>query len=161
MLSHWRHNKRKIQLLLAGLVIVCCFDSCAPTKCVLCEMNNTKIYKVKLKKEGKDQIGKDKVFTNYYPITIKRSKNKSDVYVIDCERKEPYLLEGKELEDFIKENLYVIDRSKVDTIIDTGDSDYPLKYILATPIHFLLSYATASGNPLNLNLGECLGYAIF
>jgi hypothetical protein len=161
MSSHWRHIKRKMQLLLAGMVIVCCFYSCAPTKCVLCEMDNTKIYKVKLKKEGKDQIGKDKVFTNYYPITIKRSKNKSEVYVIDCDSKEPYLLKGKELEDFIKENLYIIDKSKVDTIIDTGDSDNAPRINIGEPDTLAIKLCNRFRQPLKIELRGMFGVRDF
>jgi hypothetical protein len=121
----WRYFMRRIHLLLVGMVVVYSFDSCAPAKCVLCDVKNTTIYNVKIKEDAKAEIGKDKILTNYYPVTIERSKKKTELYVIDCEKKEPYLLQGKELEEFIKQNLLVIDRSKVDTIINTGDSDFP------------------------------------
>jgi hypothetical protein len=133
LISLWWHIRRKLHLILAVLVIACCFDSCAPTKCVLCDFDNTTVYQVKFKADAKTKIGKEKILTNYYPVTIQRSKKKSELYVIDCEKKvsgqtkewkDPYLLKGKELEDFIKQNLVIIDKSTVDTIIDTGDSDF-------------------------------------
>jgi hypothetical protein len=101
-------------------------------------MDNATIYKVDFKDDAKAEIGKDKILTNYYPIKIERSKTKAELYVIDCEGKEPYLLKGKALEEFIKQNLRVIDFSKVDTIINTGDSDFPPSINIGQPDSFSL-----------------------
>lgn len=91
---------------------------------MLCEGDNNTYYKVKLSGDAKNQSGgKDIVLTNYYPVTIERSKKKSDVYIVDCEGKEPYLLTGKEQEDFIRQNMIVVSSSDVDTIITDADSD--------------------------------------
>jgi len=106
------------------VLITMFFSSCSTTKCALCDVDNTTIYNVKLKEEAKTKIGKVSILTNYYPVTIERSRKKSEVYVIDCDSNAPYLLKGNELEDFIKQNLIVIDKSSVDTIINTGDSDF-------------------------------------
>jgi len=132
-ISNWRHIRTKPQLLLVVLVIVCSFHSCAPTKCVMCDVDNTTLYKVKFKEEAKAEIGKDKMLTYYWPVDIERSKKKTELYVIDCDDKEPYLLKGKELEEFIKQNIVVIDKSKVDTIINTGDSDFPPSINIGKP----------------------------
>jgi hypothetical protein len=133
LISIWRYVRRKSQLILAGLVIICSFNSCAPTKCVMCEVDNTTLYKVKFKEEAKAELGKDKMLTYYWPVDIERSKKKTELYVIDCADKKPYLLKGKELEEFIKQNLVVIDKSKVDTIINTGDSDFPPSINIGKP----------------------------
>jgi hypothetical protein len=133
IISLWRHIRNKMNFLLAGMVIGSSFYSCAPTKCVLCDVDNTTVYKVELTDAAKTKIGKDKILTNYYPVTIKRSKKKTELYVIDCDGKEPYKLKGQELQDFIKQNLFVIDKSDVDTIINTGDSDFPPSINLGPP----------------------------
>ena len=158
---HWRQIKQELLLLFTFFLIISCFNSCAPTKCVLCELNNTKIYKIKLKKEGRDQIGKDKVFTNYYPITIKREKNNSEIYIVDCESKEPYFLKGKELEDFIRENLVIIDKSKVDTIIDTGDSDSPPRINMGAADTLSLKLCNRFRQPLKIELRGMFGVRDF
>jgi hypothetical protein len=115
----------QVFLILVFFLLTIFISSCSTSKCILCDVNNTTIYNVKIKEEAKAEIGKDKILTNYYPVTIERSKKKTELYVIDCDGKEPYRLKDKELEEFIKQNLIVIDKSKVDTIINTGDSDFP------------------------------------
>ena len=92
---------------------------------MLCDVDNKTFYKVKIKETAKNKDGKDIIFTNYYPVTIERSKKKSDVYVVNCEGKDPYSLKEKDLENFIRQNLLVFDKSDVDTIINSSDSDLP------------------------------------
>jgi hypothetical protein len=133
MIRNCRHLRNKLHLLVIVFLIIWSTYSCAPTKCTFCHVDNTTIYKVELKDAAKSKIGKEKILTNYYPVTLKRNKKKTDLYIIDCDGKEPYLLKGKELEDFIKQNLVVVDKSDVDTIISTGDSDFAPRINLGPP----------------------------
>lgn len=100
------------------------FNSCSTSKCTLCNIDNHTIYKVELNEGKSNQTGRKEVLSYFPPIPVEAEGKKVIVYMVDCDGKEPYrLTQGKELQQFVKENLLVVDSSSVKRISKTSDAD--------------------------------------
>ncbi len=130
--------------------------SCRQSRCLLCETDKTKLYRVELKEGAAKTIGKEKVETFFAPVPIEAGKKKMNLYLIDCEGTEPFRFSEEELEQFVMKNTLVVDTTMVTRIITTSDADQP-------PV--LVQYASLEGlrlcnryrQPLKLELRGILG----
>jgi hypothetical protein len=99
--------------------------SCTPTKCVLCDIENSTLYKVEYNEDEKSGRVNKEIETFFTPVPIEVSKKKVDLYLVDCTGEKPYKLQGEGLEQFIKQNMFRIDTSQVKRIVTTSDADVP------------------------------------
>ncbi len=111
------------------MVIVLLQTSCAPTKCVMCDLDNHTIYNVELKDGAMGAGEKTKYLSYFPPVRIEKNNQKVELHVIDCEGKEPYLITDKnEMKQFILDNEKVImaDSVTINRITMSSDADmYP------------------------------------
>lgn len=98
-------------------------NSCATSKCVLCDTENNKVYQIELKENAPSKSGKQEFKTFFSPVIVQKSKKEAELHLVDCDNAEPYLLNENELEPFIRKNLFVIDTTWVKRIVSTSDAD--------------------------------------
>ncbi|MDA3881535.1 MAG: hypothetical protein PF436_14185 [Prolixibacteraceae bacterium] len=111
-------------LCLAFILLMLAY-SCTPTKCVLCDIDNSTLYKVELDEDAIGNKGNKEIETFFTPVPIEVSKKKVDLYLVDCTDDQPYKLTGESLEQFIKQNMFRVDTSQVKRIVTTSDADVP------------------------------------
>lgn len=108
--------------------------SCTTPKCVLCNSDRNVLYQVEMKAGTPNVNGKNILKTFFAPVPMEMGNKKVDLYVVDCEGKEPYKMQQPELEDFIKRNIYKIDTSYVERIVTTSDADFPPSVVTFTQL---------------------------
>lgn len=117
-------NKIKLFLFSSFFFLVLLLSSCSTSKCTLCDIDNRTVYKIEMKEGKGNSTGKKELLSYFPPIPVERSDKKVQVYLIDCEGKEPYrLAKGKELQQFVKENMLVVDSLSIQRISKTSDAD--------------------------------------
>jgi len=113
--------------LLVFVVMLSLFSSsCSTSKCTLCDIDNRTVYHVELKKDNNNEK-KENIVSFFPPIPIQVTGKKVQVHLVDCEGKEPYRLpKGKELQQFVKDHLLVVDSLDIKRITCSSDADiYP------------------------------------
>ncbi|MCX6223361.1 MAG: hypothetical protein NTV01_01175, partial [Bacteroidia bacterium] len=144
--------------IVASIVLVLFQSSCAPTKCVVCDLGNRTLYNVELNDSAAGLYGKKNFTTYFSPVPVERSKGKFDVYVVDCEGQEPFRLSpGPELRDFVKTHMIVIDSTTIKRITKFSDADiYPEEFkVPANPM------CGRQRNPFKVELRAMLGVRSF
>jgi len=108
------------------LLIFQLFSSCSTSKCTLCEIDNRTVYYVELK-ETANQTKQAPILSYFPPVPIEAKGKKVNVNLVNCNGKEPYRLpKGKELQQFVKDHLIVVDSLDIKRITKTSDADiYP------------------------------------
>jgi hypothetical protein len=101
-------------------------SSCSTSKCTLCDIDNRTVYNIEMK-EGVGNQKKENILSYFPPVPIEAAGKKVRVYLVDCNGKEPYRLsKGKDLQQFVKENLIVVDSLDIKRITRSSDADiYP------------------------------------
>jgi hypothetical protein len=112
-------------LLFAAFSVLLLMNSCAPSKCVLCEAERNNVYQIELNENAPSKDGKHELKTFFSPVVVEKSKKGAELHMVDCDNSEPYLLNENELEPFIRKNLFVIDTTWVKRIVSTSDADVP------------------------------------
>jgi hypothetical protein len=120
------NNKPSIIFLFSIGLIGLFISSCSTSKCTFCDIDNRTVYHIELK-EGNNLEKKENILSFFPPVPVKAAGKKVQVYLVDCNGKEPYRLEkGKELQQFVKENLRIVDSLDIKRITRTSDADiYP------------------------------------
>lgn len=112
-----------LSVLFFGLLALF-ISSCSTSKCTLCDVDNRTVYHIELNNGENNPTGKTDIISFFPPIPIEAAGKKVQVYLVDCEGKEPYrLAKGIELQQFVKENLLIIDSLEIKRITRTSDAD--------------------------------------
>jgi hypothetical protein len=134
-------------------------NSCRQSRCLLCEADQTKLYRVELKDEAIKTIGKEKVETFFAPVPIEAGKKKMNLYLIDCDGAEPFRFSEEELEQFVMKNTLVVDTTMVTRIITTSDADQPPVLVQYASLE-ALAVCNRFRKPLKFELRGMLGSRI-
>lgn len=99
--------------------------SCTPSKCIMCDLDNSTIYKVEFKEDQQKTTDKP-IHTFFKPILVEKGKKSAEVYIINCElNDQPFLMDTREMEKYIRQNTLRIDTSKIERVIKSSDTDIP------------------------------------
>jgi len=162
--SQFKHWITKPLFLAILVVIIASNFSCSTQKCAMCDLDNTTIYNVELKEGKKATNGKTNFLTYFAPVPIESTGDKVNVYLVDCEGKEPYLLKhGRELEKFVKENMLAVDSLDIKRITKTSDADiFPEAFSLSRLKEMTnLSLCQRNRNSFKIEIRAMLGFRSF
>jgi hypothetical protein len=123
-MNKYKMRKRTGFIFIIALSVIVS-SSCKPSKCVMCEMDNSTIYKVELKQDSRKAT--DQPINSFFtPILVENSKKSAEIYIINCQLDDqPFLMDVREMEQYIRQNTMRIDTSIIERVIKSSDTDIP------------------------------------
>jgi hypothetical protein len=163
-LNRGTNLKPVLSVIILVPFLVGFFSSCSTTKCTLCDIDNQTIYHVELN-EGKTTSQSKTGFVTYFPpIPLEAARKKVNLYLVDCDGKEPYRIpKGERLQQFVKDNLVIVDSLDIKRISRTSDADInPEVYTVQRLIdENALSLCERVRSPFKTELRAMIGFRSF